>query len=155
MAKRKLTEEITCPSCKQQYFRSPEYDEPACYMCKRNMERKGFYDAFVAKANGTRFEDIMDKVIDDSITYYQDMEKYEQFDNLLTEANARLETDGIALRIERRGDKLNLRAELLPKPGSKGRAKTQRFSLGLGANLEALKVAEAQAKAISGQLSLQ
>lgn len=83
------------------------------------------------------------------------MSKRKAFEDYLNDANARLKAGAIALRIEHRGDKLDLRGMLPPKPGSDGGDKTQRISLGLGANLENLKVAEAQARHVSGLLSLQ
>jgi integrase len=74
-------------------------------------------------------------------------------DGAIAQLNARLALAQMGIQIERRGDKLNLRATFPPKPGSdKLRPSQQRLSLGLPATKPGLKQIEQEAKIIAAQL---
>ncbi|MBE9030573.1 site-specific integrase [filamentous cyanobacterium LEGE 11480] len=67
--------------------------------------------------------------------------------------NTRLANARMGIQIERRGEKLNLRGTLPPKPGSdRLRPHQQRLSLGLPATKQGLKQIEQEAKVIAAQL---
>ncbi|MEL6232314.1 MAG: site-specific integrase, partial [Cyanobacteria bacterium J06627_3] len=74
-------------------------------------------------------------------------------DKPLTQINQRLKAAQLGLKIERRGDRLNLRGTLPPRPGSpKLRPYQQRVPLKLPATKAGLKQCEQTAKIIAGQL---
>ena len=74
-------------------------------------------------------------------------------DKPLTQINQRLQAAQLGLKIERRGDRLNLRGTLPPRPGSpKLRPYQQRVPLKLPATKAGLKQCEQTAKIIAGQL---
>jgi integrase len=74
-------------------------------------------------------------------------------DTSIAQLNARLAIAQMGIQIERRGDKLNLRATLPPKPGSdRLRPSQQRLSLGIPATKPGLKQIEQEAKVIAAQL---
>jgi integrase len=74
-------------------------------------------------------------------------------DAAIDQINARLTIAQMGLQIERRGEKLNLRGTLPPKPGSdRLRPYQQRLSLGVPATKAGLKQVEQTAKVIAGQL---
>jgi hypothetical protein len=67
----------------------------------------------------------------------------------LAQANGRLVSANVGVRIEQRGDRLLLRATLPPKPGSTGKGMhQQRLSIGVRANPAGLKEAELEARKI-------
>ncbi len=71
----------------------------------------------------------------------------------IAQLNARLAIAQMGIQIERRGEKLNLRATFPPKPGSdQRRSSQQRLSLGLPATKPGLKQIEQEAKVIAAQL---
>jgi integrase len=71
----------------------------------------------------------------------------------LESVNQRLKAAQLGLKVERRGEKLNLRATLPPRPDSpKLRAYQQRVPLGLPATKVGLKQIERTAKVIAAQL---
>jgi integrase len=73
----------------------------------------------------------------------------------VNQANHRLKTAKVGIRIEQVGNRLVLRATLPPKPGSnRGKPYQQRIYLGVQANSAGLRVAEAKAREISAQLAL-
>jgi hypothetical protein len=77
----------------------------------------------------------------------------DSLDPSITQLNTRLKAARLGMQIERRGDKLNLRGTLPPKPGSgKLRPSQQRLSLSLPATKAGLKQVEQQAKVIAGQV---
>ncbi|MEM7066265.1 MAG: site-specific integrase [Cyanobacteria bacterium P01_B01_bin.77] len=74
-------------------------------------------------------------------------------DKSLNQVNQRLKAAQLGLQIERRGDRLNLRGTLPPRPGSpKLRPYQQRVPLKLPATKVGLKQCEQTAKIIAGQL---
>lgn len=74
-------------------------------------------------------------------------------DNSLVQVNRRLKAAKLGLQIERRGDRLNLRGTLPPRPGSpKLRPYQQRLPLKLPATKAGLKQCEQTAKIVAGQL---
>lgn len=74
-------------------------------------------------------------------------------DKSLSQVNHRLKAAQLGLQIERRGDRLNLRGTLPPRPGSpKLRPYQQRVPLKLPATKAGLKQCEQTAKIIAGQL---
>lgn len=76
-----------------------------------------------------------------------------QLDKSLNQVNQRLKAAQLGLQIERRGDRLNLRGTLPPRPGSpKLRPYQQRVPLKLPATKAGLKQCEQTAKIIAGQL---
>jgi len=67
----------------------------------------------------------------------------------LAQANGRLESASLGVRIKQRGDRLLLRATLPPKPGSAGKGMHQQLlSIGVRANPAGLKEAELEARKI-------
>ncbi len=78
---------------------------------------------------------------------------YSALDAKIAHANHRLKVARLGFQIERRGDRLNLRGMLPPRPGSlKLKSSQQRLSLGLPATPAGLKQAEQEAKVIAAQL---
>lgn len=74
-------------------------------------------------------------------------------DQRLGQVNQRLKIAQMGLQVERRGQTLNLRGTLPPRPGShRLRAYQQRISLNLPATTAGLKQAEQEAKIIAAQL---
>ena len=74
-------------------------------------------------------------------------------DASLAKVNQRFKAAKLGLKIERRGDKLNLRGTLPPRPNSpKLRSYQQRIPLGLPANKAGLKQIEKTAKVVAAQL---
>lgn len=74
-------------------------------------------------------------------------------DDRLQQVNQRLKAARLGLQIERRGDRLNLRGTLPPRPNDlKLKPYQQRISLGLPATPAGLKQAEQEVKVIAGQL---
>ncbi|NEQ50214.1 MAG: site-specific integrase [Leptolyngbya sp. SIO3F4] len=74
-------------------------------------------------------------------------------DKSLNQVNRRLKLAQLGLQIERRGDRLNLRGTLPPRPGSpKLRPYQQRIPLKLPATKAGLKQCEQIAKIVAGQL---
>ncbi len=74
-------------------------------------------------------------------------------DKQLVQVNQRLKSAKLGLQIERRGDRLNLRGTLPPRPGSpKLRPYQQRVPVKLPATKTGLKQCEQTAKIIAGQL---
>lgn len=74
-------------------------------------------------------------------------------DDQIAKLNQRLKAAQFGLQIERRGQKLNLRGVLPPRPGSpRLRSHQQRLSLNLPATPAGLKQAEQTAKIIAAQL---
>ena len=72
----------------------------------------------------------------------------------LNQANGRLKASKVGVRIEQRGQRLVLRANLPPKPSSKrGSPCQQRIPIGLPANLTGLREAEKQARLLGAQLA--
>jgi integrase len=71
----------------------------------------------------------------------------------LDQINKRLKNAKIGVAIERRGDRLSLRAILPPKSGESGTPKQQRISLGILESKEGLQFAENEAKIIGGLLA--
>ncbi len=77
-------------------------------------------------------------------------------DESIQKLNQRLKAGQLGVQIERRGQKLNLRATLPPRPGSpRLRPYQQRLRLNLPATAAGLKQAEQQAKIIALQLMQQ
>ncbi|MBW4467467.1 MAG: site-specific integrase [Pegethrix bostrychoides GSE-TBD4-15B] len=77
-------------------------------------------------------------------------------DEQLDKLNQRLKAGQLGVQLERRGQKLNLRATLPPRPGSpRLRPHQQRLCLNLPATAAGLKQAEQQAKIIALQLMQQ
>jgi hypothetical protein len=76
------------------------------------------------------------------------------FDTAIVAANAALAEQGCGLRVERRGQKLNLRGRL-PCRQQPNQWKTQRLSLGLLADLNGLKEAERIVQLVELQLNRQ
>ena len=76
------------------------------------------------------------------------------FDTAIVAANAALAEQGCGLRVERRGQKLNLRGRL-PCRMQPNQWKTQRLSLGLLADLNGLKEAERMVQLVELQLHRQ
>jgi integrase len=74
-------------------------------------------------------------------------------DSRIEQVNHRLKAAQLGLQIECRGQKLNLRGTLPPRPGSaRLHPYQQRLSLGFPATAAGLKQAEQEAKIIAGQL---
>ncbi|MGB7251670.1 MAG: site-specific integrase [Phormidesmis sp.] len=74
-------------------------------------------------------------------------------DPAIATVNQRLKAAKLGLKIERRGEKLNLRGTLPPRPGSpKLRPSQQRIPLGLPAHKAGLKQIEKTAKVIAARL---
>ncbi|MEL7226231.1 MAG: site-specific integrase, partial [Cyanobacteria bacterium J06576_12] len=74
-------------------------------------------------------------------------------DAALTAVNQRLKTAKLGLKVERRGEKLNLRGTLPPRPDSpKLTAYQQRIPLGLPANPDGLKQMETTVQLIAAHL---
>ncbi len=74
-------------------------------------------------------------------------------DSAIAKVNARLKAARLGLQVECRGDRLNLRGTLPPRPGStKNRPHQQRIPLGLPATPTGLKQIEQDAKVIAAQL---
>jgi integrase len=81
------------------------------------------------------------------------MKEGSSIDDRIIQANYRLKTAQLGLQIERRGNKLNLRGTLPPKPNrDRLRPHQQRIPLGLPTTHAGLKQAEQQAKVIAAQL---
>ena len=76
------------------------------------------------------------------------------FDTAIVAANAALAEQGCGLRVERRGQKLNLRGRL-PCRTQPNHWKTQRLSLGLLADLNGLKEAERMVQLVELQIKRQ
>ena len=76
------------------------------------------------------------------------------FDSAIVAANTALAEQGCGLRVERRGQKLNLRGRL-PCRQQPNQWKTQRLSLGLLADLNGLKEAERIVQLVELQLQRQ
>ncbi len=75
------------------------------------------------------------------------------FDQQLAQVNQRLKAARLGVQIERRGQRLNLRGILPPRPGSaRLRPHQQRLSLALPATATGLKQAEKEAKIIAAKL---
>ena len=75
------------------------------------------------------------------------------FPTQLLQVNTRLKMGGLGLQIEQRGNRLNLRGVLPPRPGSdRLRPYQQRLPLKLPATIEGLKQAEQEAKIIAAQI---
>lgn len=75
------------------------------------------------------------------------------FPTQLLQLNTRLKWAGLGLQIEQRGNRLNLRGVLPPRPGSdRLRPYQQRIPLKLPATIEGLKQAEQEAKIIAAQI---
>ncbi len=79
------------------------------------------------------------------------MEQSDAFEVAKGNANASLAASGIGLRIERRGQRLNLRGALPSRHASEQRS-VQRLSLGIAADAKGLLEAEQIARVIDGQL---
>ncbi len=78
---------------------------------------------------------------------------FHPLDEPLTKVNLRLKAAQLGLKIERRGDKLNLRGTLPPRPNSSRlKASQQRIPLGIPAHKAGLKQIEKTAKVIAAQL---
>jgi hypothetical protein len=78
---------------------------------------------------------------------------YSALDAKIVQVNHRLKVGKLGFQLERRGDRLNLRGILPPRPGSiKLKSSQQRLSLGLPATAAGLKQAEQEAKVIAAQL---
>lgn len=74
-------------------------------------------------------------------------------DKRIRTVNQRLKNARLSIQLERRGQKINLRGTLPPRPEShRVRPHQQRISLGLPATAEGLKAAEQQAKVIAAQI---
>lgn len=74
-------------------------------------------------------------------------------DTRIAQVNHRLKAARLGLHLERRGNKLNLRGTLPPRPGShRLRPHQQRISLDIPATSAGLKQAEQEAKVIAAQL---
>lgn len=74
-------------------------------------------------------------------------------DDRIAQVNQRLKAACLGFQIERRGQKLNLRGTLPPRPGSsRQRPHQQRLSLGLPATVSGLKQIEQTAKVVAAQL---
>jgi integrase len=72
----------------------------------------------------------------------------------LQQINARLRASHVGVAVDRRGDRLRLRATLPPKPNSRKRADyQQRIATGLPANPAGLKEAEKRARLLGAQLA--
>ncbi|MBD2771218.1 integrase [Iningainema tapete] len=72
----------------------------------------------------------------------------------LEAVNERLKAARIGVRVDKRGDRLSLRATFPPKPGSgKQKPHQQHLSLGIYANPAGLQQAEAEAKVVGGLLA--
>jgi integrase len=81
------------------------------------------------------------------------LKEMEAIDQRVVQVNQRLKIAQMGLQVERRGQKLNLRGTLPPRPGShRLRAYQQRISLNLPATTAGLKQAEQEAKIIAAQL---
>ncbi|NET32306.1 MAG: site-specific integrase [Cyanothece sp. SIO1E1] len=81
------------------------------------------------------------------------MSDRQTIDNRIAQVNQRLKAARLGLQIERRGEKLNLRGTLPPRPGShRLRPHQQRISIGLPATNAGLKQIEQEAKIIAAQL---
>lgn len=77
----------------------------------------------------------------------------QKLDQQLQQVNQRLKLAQLGLHIERRGQRLSLRGNLPPRPGShRLRPYQQRLSLGLPATPSGLKAAEREAKIIAAKL---
>ncbi|MGB3615157.1 MAG: hypothetical protein WBA10_15290, partial [Elainellaceae cyanobacterium] len=75
-------------------------------------------------------------------------------DGKISQANARLRAGNIGVVIEKRGNRLRLRATLPPKPKSdKTNSWQQRLALGIYANATGVREAEAQARIVGGLLA--
>lgn len=75
-------------------------------------------------------------------------------DARIAQANGRLKAGRVGVAIERSGGKLRLRATLPPRPGSAQSTRhQQRLQLGITANTEGLKLAEAKAREIGSILT--
>ncbi len=78
------------------------------------------------------------------------MADFDSIDRKLLQINQRFKLAQLGVQIERRGNKLNLRATLPPKPGSpRLRPSQQRLSLSLIATPDGLKKAEQEAKVLA------
>ncbi|HEY9616730.1 MAG TPA: site-specific integrase [Microcoleaceae cyanobacterium] len=74
-------------------------------------------------------------------------------DQRIVQVNQRLKAAQMGFQIERRGQKLNLRGTLPPRPGSTHlKPHQQRLSIGLPATIAGLKQAEQEVKIIAAQL---
>jgi integrase len=74
-------------------------------------------------------------------------------DDRIAQVNQRLKAAQMGFQVERRGEKLNLRGTLPPRPGSlRLKPYQQRLSLGLPATPAGLKQAEQEVKVIAAQL---
>ncbi|NMF82299.1 site-specific integrase [Nodosilinea sp. P-1105] len=81
------------------------------------------------------------------------MGQLDSLDVAITKLNHRLKAARLGLQVERRGDRLNLRGTLPPRPGStKQRRHQQRIPLGLPATKPGLKQIEQEAKIIAARL---
>ena len=77
------------------------------------------------------------------------------FDQEIAKANQQLKALAMGVAIERRGDRLALRATLPPKPGStKDRSYQQRIPIGVTASPAGLRRAIAEAKKLGGDMAL-
>ncbi|MFZ9738749.1 MAG: site-specific integrase [Prochlorotrichaceae cyanobacterium] len=75
------------------------------------------------------------------------------FPTQLVQVNTRLKLAGLGLQIEQRGQRLNLRGVLPPRPGSdRLRPYQQRIPLKLPPTIEGLKQAEQEAKIVAAQV---
>ncbi|ASC71974.1 Excisase A [Halomicronema hongdechloris C2206] len=81
------------------------------------------------------------------------MTELSSLDPRIDQVNARLKAARLGLRIERRGQTLNLRGTLPPRPGShRLRSYQQRIPLGIPATKAGLKQIEQEAKVIAARL---
>jgi len=81
------------------------------------------------------------------------MVNFDALDSKIEQVNARLKAARMGLQIERRGQKLNLRGTLPPRPGSdRLKPHQQRLSLNLPATTAGLKQAEQEVKVIAAEL---
>jgi integrase len=81
------------------------------------------------------------------------MPSSDSIDDRLTTLNQRLKIAQLGVQVERRGQKLSLRATLPPRPGSpRLKPHQQRISLNLPATPAGLKQAEQEAKVVAAQL---
>lgn len=76
-----------------------------------------------------------------------------EIDGKIAQANGRLKTANVRVKIQRQGDKLWLRGTFPPKPNSQfENSRQQKFALGLQANPLGIKLAEAEARKVGALL---
>lgn len=77
-----------------------------------------------------------------------------EIDGKIAQANGRLKSAKVGVRIEKQGDRLWLRGTFPPKPNAQfDKPKQQKFSLGLNANPLGVKLAEAEARKVAALLA--